>query len=134
MAHPVTLPAALEGVFPACFWDQSKLWRLSTPTSSMAMKELWWHLDLPVWPSDPPHRIFDLAPVTALSHPESHPKHWRRIQGADLTRPLELVRYGGRWVMIDGYHRLARMRLDKHTGAAVRLHPQGTMDRISRAV
>ena len=83
---------------------------------------------------DPPHRIFDVAPVTVLAHPESHPKHWKRIQDAETTRPLELVRYGGRWVMIDGYHRLARMRLDKDTSAFVRLHPQGTMDRIRRNV
>jgi hypothetical protein len=55
-----------------------------------------------------------------------------RIRAADLGYPLELYDYEGRFVMIDGYHRLARMRLQGVSTAMIRRHAPSVMERIGR--
>lgn len=45
-----------------------------------------------------------------------------RIGRTDLRYPLELFRSAGRWVIVDGYHRLVRHRLEDKTVVPVRLH------------
>jgi hypothetical protein len=124
------LPPTLHGLFPKCRWDQAKLWALSTPVTLMSTHDLWWLLDLPVWPTNPPASIFDLAPTTVMRNPELYPRRWNRILAADTGYPIELYRYNNRWIILDGYHRLARMFLEEHSTARVRLHPSDTMSRI----
>jgi hypothetical protein len=126
------LPASLNGIFPPYRWHQSKLWALPTPAAMMPTDELWWLLELPVWPTEPPTKIFDLAPARVLASPDLFPRHWSRILGADLAYPLELYCFNSRWILLDGYHRLARMRVEQRPVAAVRRHPPETMDLIAR--
>lgn len=66
---------------------------------------------------------FDLSPATVLAQPARHARHWRKIQEVDRAYPLELFRNGDRWVILDGYHRLARHWLAQAREVAVRLHP-----------
>jgi hypothetical protein len=96
----------------------------------MPTDDLWWLLDLPVWPTDPPARIFDLAPASVLRNPDLYPNRWNRILAADPGYPIELYRYNNRWIILDGYHRLARLFLEERASARVRLHPADSMSRI----
>ena len=117
------LPSHLRGVFFHWLWETTRVWSLPTPTSQLPMHALTWHLDLTVWTTVRGEPRFDLAPATVLADPVGHARHWGKIQEADLSYPLELFRNGERWVILDGYHRLARHALQGTDHVPVRLHP-----------
>ena len=72
------------------------------------MSVLQWHLNYPFWSTRPPGPVFDLKPRAVLASPEFHSRHWNRIVDADLSYPLNVGRFGGRLVILDGLHRLAK--------------------------
>lgn len=127
----IELPLALRGVFFSHRWENSRIWALSTPTTVISMKALEWHLDLPVWTTVGGEPLFDLAPRSVLSSPTEHPKRWERIGSVDLSHPLEMFKNGERWVIVDGYHRLARLKLEGASEARVRMHPDDAWDSVS---
>jgi len=108
------------------------VWALSTPASAVPLSELAWHLELPVWSARPKLSLFDLAPATVLANPDVYTGDWDKILNADLAYPLELFRNGARWVVLDGYHRLARAKLERVARIPVRLHPDELKSRILR--
>jgi len=86
------------------------------------MKDLEWHLELPVWTTVPGEPRFDLAPREVLRSPDDHHRRYARIRSVDLSYQLDLFKNGDRWVIVDGYHRLARHWLDESTEVPVRMH------------
>jgi hypothetical protein len=125
------LPLALRGVFFDFVWVKERVWELPTVASSCSLEELRWHLDLPVWSTDPPRPLFDLSPREVLNSPLEFPRHTARIESADLQFPLELFQNAGRWVILDGYHRLSRHVAMGSISVPVRYHPDEYLPRIS---
>jgi hypothetical protein len=124
------LPSHLRGVFFDWRWETTKVWSLPTPTSHLPLCDLIWHLDLTVWTTMRGEPRFDLAPATVLADPARHARHWRKIQEADVSYPLELFRNSERWVILDGYHRLACHSVRRNGQVPVRLHPHAYRDLI----
>ena len=124
MSQRLALPKQLQGVFFDFLWDARKVWALPTEPSLLRFDELAWQLELPVWTTVPGEARFDLTPLTVLNCPENFPVRWRRILAVDLEFPLEMFRNDqGRWVILDGYHRLARHHIEGSRDIPVRLHP-----------
>jgi hypothetical protein len=119
----LTLPNHLQGVFFDSVWETSKIWALPTAVSTLTLDQLAWHLQLSVWSSVPGQPLFDLSPQTVLSSPDGFARHWTKLFKADSRRPLELFENRGRWVIVDGYHRLAKHWLRSTEVVPVRLHP-----------
>jgi hypothetical protein len=112
-------------------WHTEKLWALPTEVSTANLADLLWHLELPVWQSGPSTR-FDLSPRQVLDAPEEHWAHWQRVLAADPGYPLELFESYGRWVIMDGYHRLARHVIERSHEVVVRYHDQALLPAILR--
>jgi hypothetical protein len=119
----IVLPEALHGIFFPFRWDKLALWALPTTVSVVALAELDWHLDLPVWSTQPPQPLFNLRPREVLACPNHHLDHWDRILAADTIYPLDLFHYNGRWVIMDGYHRLAKHAAFDMKWVNIRKHP-----------
>ncbi len=117
------LPPHLKDAFFDSRWETSKLWVLPTPVSSVSLAELAWQLELSVWSTVRGEPRFDLSPKTVLTAPACYSRHWSRICEAPLEYPLELFQKRDRWVIVDGYHRLAKHWLQSTTAVPVRLHP-----------
>lgn len=130
MGEQISLPSALEGIFFAFRWDKQKVWRLNTPVETMPLGALTWHLDLPVWSTEPPHPLFNLEPRRVIERPGDFPHHWNRILAASLAFPLELFLQGNRWVILDGYHRLAQHYICAADQVCVRKHPASVLPAI----
>jgi hypothetical protein len=127
------LPETLQGVFFDFLWDTRKVWLLPTEPAVVAFDDLAWLLDLTVWTTVPGEARFDLAPRAVLENPGRFPNRWRRILEADLMYPLEMFRSRqGRWVILDGYHRLARHQVERARNIPVRMHPDDCILRILR--
>jgi hypothetical protein len=132
-ASRLQLPQELRDVFFDFLWDNQKVWGLPTEPSLAPFEQLAWLLDLPVWTTVPGEVRFDLAPRAVLERPERFPQRWRRILNVDLAHPLELFRSDdGRWVVLDGYHRLARHCVLGSRDVPVRLHPDHCKEQILR--
>lgn len=132
MVNDLRLPPALQGVFFSFRWDKRALWDLPTPATLLPIAELDWHLDLPVWSTQPPQALFDLRPREVIAQPALHPQHWQRILNAPLAYALDLFEYNGRWVIMDGYHRLAKHHVLQSVEALARLHPARLLDVVRR--
>jgi hypothetical protein len=92
----------------------------------VSLASLAWHLDLTVWTTMPGEPRFDLAPRTVIENPEKFPKRWRKIETVDLSYALEMFENGGRWVILDGYHRLSRHWLMGASMVPVRRHSEAS--------
>jgi hypothetical protein len=126
----IVLPETLQGVFFPFRWDKQALWALPTPVSRVTLSELDWHLDLPVWSTHPPQPLFNLRPREVIEYRERHAGHWARIEEADIHYPLDLFFYNGRWVIMDGYHRLAKHAVLGIETANTRMHPGELLARV----
>lgn len=91
-------------------WLLSRLWGLDLPTCSIPLTDFDWLLDLPLWQRDGVR--FQVSPRQVFERPEEWPHHLRRAQRADLAYPIHVMRRGGRWTVLDGFHRLVRARLE----------------------
>lgn len=129
MKH-LELPSRLQGVFFDFVWDRAKVWDLPTPATHVSWDEVEWHLDLTVWSTTPGEPLFDLAPRAVLEAPDDFPWHWERTLRVDPIYPLEMFMNGHRWVILDGYHRLAHLALRSVESVMVRLHPSEFRSRI----
>lgn len=72
----------------------------------VALHTLEWALDLPVWGWQ--GRPFQVTPNQVRSDPHQHAVHYARTMWSDLEDPIVMGRRDGRWVVLDGYHRLLK--------------------------
>jgi hypothetical protein len=132
MNTKVDLPKRLQGIFFDDFWETSRVWLLDTHSERVAFGELEWHLDLTVWTTVPGVPRWDLSPRMVLDNPDLYPWNLNKISNADLSFPLEMFRHRERWVILDGYHRLARHHLEGSESVLVRRHPKTCWDYVRR--
>jgi hypothetical protein len=132
MLENFELPASLQDIFFPFRWDKQALWALKTPTTLLPLDELSWHLDLPVWSTQPPQPLFNLRPREVILQPALHAQHWQRILDPPLEFALDLFEYNKRWVVMDGYHRLAKHHVLQSNEVPARLHPTKLLDMVKR--
>lgn len=108
------LPQIIKDVGFDFHWDIKKVWALDLPIEEMDMSELEWHFDIPFWWTD--GGFFDFKPRQVLDNPEKYPERYKRVMDTDLLYPLDIMFWKGRWLLLDGLHRLTKAQfkgLDK---------------------
>ena len=116
------MPPALHDALVTSPWKLDQLHRLELPVEQLAVSDLLWLLDLPLWQLDGVR--FRVRPRDVLDKPESFPHHMARIRAADLDYPIHVTDKSGRTTVLDGFHRLAKARLQQRaTIDAMRLSP-----------
>jgi hypothetical protein len=113
------IPAPLRGWLLEVAWDDRRLGTLDAPVIDLAVASLRWQLDLPWW------RLgedgwFQVSPAMYLADPDCYPEHERRVAGVDPDDPIHVVRRRGRWLILDGFHRLVRAHVEGR--ASIRAH------------
>lgn len=102
-------PEVIRETLPMVPWNIQKLQALGLPVQRVAVQELAWLLDLPVWQMNGVR--FQVSPRQVRDDPAGFPDHLRRVMAADLERPVHLVEHNGRLVVLDGFHRLLKAAL-----------------------
>ena len=95
------------------------------PIELMPVRELEWILDLPLW-WDAGHP-FRLRPRDVLVEPERNRAQHVRTNEADLAIPVDVAWHQGRWVVVDGVHRLLKAISLGHTAVAAREVPAAAL-------
>jgi hypothetical protein len=104
-------------------WDEREIWRLALPVEEMPVAWLDWHFDLPFW--DNGDQAYGLAARDVMARPADYPAHWARVQQAEVGYPIDVALHPvtGRWVILDGLHRLVRLAGDGAVAVRVRKVP-----------
>lgn len=108
------LPSVIEKYWYAFDWDVEAIWALDLPVSQMPIRRLEWHLDIPAWPLE--GRPYVLTPRDVIRQPYRYAEEYARTQRTSLVFPLDVTWHAGRWVILDGVHRLLKaheLRLDQ---------------------
>jgi hypothetical protein len=125
-----------DAALPVCldyWWDRDRLSGVvsTLPLEAVPLHELLWTLDVP-WGRTP------AGPYThtmrqVIEAPQLFPSAHQRVLSVDLREPIVLSQMrNGRWVVLDGFHRIAKaFLLQAETVSAVRL-PQGSVPAVLR--
>ena len=113
-------------------WDNEKVWILDIPTEEVNVSEIDWVFDLPFW-SFGGHK-YNLNPREVLADIDSYPEHKERILNANTSFPIDLMQnQSGRWLIIDGLHRFARLFLEGNKKVQARKIPRTFIPLIEKS-
>ncbi len=124
------LPKIIKEVGFDFGWSEEKVWRLDVPEVEIDIEELAWHFEIPFWNS--PDGYYDLTPSQVLADPETFNGEFERIMKADLTYPLDIMFWKNRWLLLDGLHRLVKLKQQGMEKVKVRKIPHGKIPEIRR--
>lgn len=86
-------------------WSEEKVWKLNVPTESIKIDELVWHFEIPfLWENG----IYNLKPVDVINNPELHNGEYERTMNANINYSIDIMENKGRWLILDGLHRLMK--------------------------
>lgn len=109
-------------------WDEKKVWQLSAPVSEMDIQELLWHFDIPfLWTSG---GYYNLTPWQVIRYPHAYEDEHLRTYRADLAYPIDIMENKGRWLILDGLHRLMKAYQLNHPSIKVRKIPRSEIPNI----
>lgn len=109
-------------------WSEEKVWALDEPVREMEIAELDWHFDVPFL--DHARGRYNLTPRAVMAHPEDYTDEYERTMMADLAHPIDIMENKGRWLILDGLHRLMKAYMQKMKTVYVRVIPRDRIDEI----
>jgi hypothetical protein len=110
-------------------WDTQKVWALDEPVTEMPIEQLAWHFDIPFWDSEGTD-AYNLKASEVIAHPEREPTHWKKVQDADTSYPIDIMENKGRWLILDGLHRLVKLAMRGDKSVRVRVIPRERIHEI----
>lgn len=110
-------------------WSEEKVWALKIPVEEMDIAELIWHFDIPfLWEKG----VYDLKPQEVIDNPEAHKEEYERTMRADLAYPIDIMENKGRWLILDGLHRLMKAFILGMKKVQVRKVPRELIPKIMK--
>lgn len=112
-----------EHAFDLPFWrDNKKLWALEVPAEEMSIDELTWIFDVPFWEDQDGNIV--ITPREVMNNMDAYPYHRDKILNSDTSHPLDIMKNKkGKWLTLDGLHRLVKLFLNKESKIKVRKIP-----------
>ena len=123
------LPQVIKDVGFDFLWDEERVWALDVPVEEMSSSVLTWHLDFPFLFSCP-DGYYDLCPREVLEHSSEHPEEYARTMRSDTTHPIDIMFWRGRWLILDGLHRLMKQTVEGKDMVPVRKIPKSAIPEI----
>ncbi len=123
------MPEIIKEVGFDFHWEEEKVWALDLPVEDMPITDLEWHFDIPFWFL--PGGYYDLKPREVIENPKKHLLEYGRTMASDLTYPLDIMYWKGRWLLLDGLHRLVKAYILGWKTIKVRKVPSESIPAIS---
>jgi len=124
------LPDIIQKVGFDFEWDNKKVWQLDVPMTKMDIKELIWHFEIPFCRNQDDK--YSLTPSEIIKNPEMHKIEYERTMKADMQHPLDIMENKGRWLILDGLHRLMKAYVQGQKEVGVRVIPRDKISEILR--
>jgi len=110
-------------------WDSKKVWALDIPIEEMDIQDLIWHFDIPFWEIEDTDD-YNLTPWEVIDDPDKHSVHYKKVQESDLKYPIDIMENKGRWLILDGLHRLVKAQMQGLKKVNVRKIPREKINEI----
>ncbi len=108
-------------------WENKKVWKLQVPVENMDISELEWHFRIPFWDGA---NCYDLKPIDVINSPKDHKKEYERTMNADISHPIDIMENKGRWLILDGLHRLVKAKILGNSEVKIRKIPRSKIPEI----
>lgn len=109
-------------------WAVEKVWKLKYPVEDMGIKELEWHFEIPFhWHGE---KVYNLKSIDIINDLKRYKKEHERTMKADLTYPIDIMENKGRWLILDGLHRLMKAKILGMKTVKVRKIPRSEIPNI----
>ena len=124
------VPQIIQDVGFNFWWDVRKVWKLDYPVEDMDISELEWHFEIPFWNTEKGY--YDLRPIDVMDSPSTHEEEFNRTMRTDLAYPVDIMMNKGRWLILDGLHRLVKARIQDIRKIKVRRIPRSEIKNIEK--
>jgi hypothetical protein len=104
------------------FVDTVKLRELDLPLVNVPLEKLLWHFDMPVWETDGTDD-WNLTPWEVIKKEAGTTVHQKRVEAADANYPIVVTEYKGRFVVLDGVHRLVKVYMQGKSKILAKIIP-----------
>ncbi len=109
-------------------WDESKVWTLNYPAEEIYISELEWHFKIPFhWHGG---KIYNLTSSEIMANPENYKEEYQRTMNSNLDFPIDIMWNKGRWLILDGLHRLMKAKILGQKKVRVRKIPRSEIPNI----
>ncbi len=122
------IPKIIKKVGFEFHWDEEKVWKLTIPITEIDINELTWHFDIPFhWHEG---EVYNLKSIEIINNPEKYKEEYERTMKADLKYPIDIMENKGRWLILDGLHRLMKAYILNMKTVKVRIIPRDKIPEI----
>lgn len=111
-------------------WDEKDVWALDYPIEDMEIEMLEWHLSVPFW--NWANEWYVISPNDVIKNREYYKEQYDRIMASDIAYPIDIMENKGRFVILDGLHRLVKCKILGMNKVKVRIIPRNEIKNISR--
>ena len=111
-------------------WDEKDVWALDYPIEDMEIEMLEWHLSVPFW--NWANAWYVISPNDVIKNREYYKEQYDRIVASDIAYPIDIMENKGRFVILDGLHRLVKCKILGMNKVKVRIIPRNEIKNISR--
>jgi hypothetical protein len=101
-----SMPPDVMQALPRFAWSVEDLWKLERPSETFPVDRFAWLIDLPIWRWR--GRRWQISMRDVLDHPEQYRAHHEKSERSDARYPIHVTFHNGRWIILDGYHRLLK--------------------------
>jgi len=130
MTSNTNFPEIIKDVGFDFSWSELKVWGLDVPTTKMDISELTWHFEIPfLWEGG---EMYNLKPREVIHFPDDHADEYKRTLQAELKYPIDIMENKGRWLILDGLHRLMKASIQGAKEVDVRVIPRDKISKISK--
>ena len=126
---PNIMPKIIEEVGFDFSWNNRKVWSLDVPVTEINISTLEWHFKIPFWDIKPDR--YNLKPIDVINFPEKHKIEYDRTMKCDVKHPIDIMQNKGRWLVLDGLHRLVKLKIQGKTRVKVRKISRSMISQIS---
>ncbi len=124
------IPKIIEEVGFDFSWDEEDVWKLDYPVVEMDISNLEWHFELPFWSYN--DQCYNLSPRQVLNDKDKYVEEYDRTMNADLTYPIDIMENKGKYLILDGLHRLLKYKILGYDKVKVRIIPRDEIPNISK--
>lgn len=111
-------------------WDEKDVWALDYPIEDIEIEMLEWHLSVPFW--NWANEWYVISPNDVIKNREYYKEQYDRIVASDIAYPIDIMENKGRFVILDGLHRLVKCKILGMNKVKVRIIPRNEIKNISR--
>ena len=117
------MPADVKHALPSFAWSVDELWKLKLPIEDFPVERFSWLLELPIWRWR--GKRWQVSMREVLDDPNRYRAHHEKSERTDTRYPIHVSFHNGRWIILDGYHRLLKtLSREERTIKAVNVRAQ----------